>query len=737
MMSRIRGLTLLAVLAVTAIGALTAVPAAAQRVSVNDAIHRRGLLWDDVWNDGFIGNGCAWDYCTTAPLGMYPGFDGFTHPIGGESNAINTFSNANFHNFRSGVWILATDLLVPGLPPNFNPVETDYEFYASGAQGETRGVVSTRQPIVFVENYAENEGFNPLLPEEMTRATWDTNTGITVTRNSYVWSYPDYNDFIIYDYVFENTGRMVSTQGDTTLSNTDNFVQTLNEVWFAFHGAVATSTKSQINFHSDLVAIQAGAFGWQPPYHDYYQVEDNGALVFSYNYNGGAAPPPFDSFSQKDSTEWKAKFGEELHSPAAFGWAALYADPTGTAPRATPAPDEFRIDTFKGNPSAPEDLEYFDADERAPSEYYNFATTSTLREQLGNNGDRFNIYTQSFGPYRMAPGDQVRIVMAEVAGAMDYHDVIAGDPEGHFPDSTIAAIIRNTEHARNAVAWGIGATADSVALAADVPEPPPPPGADAVNASVGTESASIGVTWDQVAETTTIEDASGAVFYAGLDDLDGYRIYRSTDFQFSNDVEDPVLRGAAWDLIAEIPKSEFGQYFDAELGRYRYVDEDVNFGFRYGYYVSAYDSDPGSWTSANGTVVSDLPELESGAVRNQSRTAAVSASAGPVTSFDIYAVPNPFVYGDPQRWFGINDPYRIEFRNLPERATVRIYTISGDLVRTLPHGPDERGNLSGTAVWDQKSDSGLRVAPGLYIFHVDSRTEGLSDEFVGKIMIVR
>src|SRR5690606_393136 len=113
MMSRIRGLTLLAVLAVTAIGALTAVPAAAQRVSVNDAIHRRGLLWDDVWNDGFIGNGCAWDYCTTAPLGMYPGFDGFTHPIGGESNAINTFSNANFHNFRSGVWILATDLLVP------------------------------------------------------------------------------------------------------------------------------------------------------------------------------------------------------------------------------------------------------------------------------------------------------------------------------------------------------------------------------------------------------------------------------------------------------------------------------------------------------------------------------------------------------------------------------------------------------------------------------------------------
>src|SRR5690606_17347513 len=69
----------------------------AQRVSTNDAIHRRGQLWYDIWNDGFIGNGCAWDYCTTATLGMYPGFDGATHPIGGESNAINTFANANSH----------------------------------------------------------------------------------------------------------------------------------------------------------------------------------------------------------------------------------------------------------------------------------------------------------------------------------------------------------------------------------------------------------------------------------------------------------------------------------------------------------------------------------------------------------------------------------------------------------------------------------------------------------------
>jgi hypothetical protein len=707
----------------------------AQQVSQNDAIHRRGRIWENIWNDGFIGNGCAWDYCTTAPLGLFPGFSGFVHPFGGEGNAINTYANANFHNFRSGVWIVAKDLLTPGLPPGFNPTQTDYELYAAGAQGDTRGVTSVRDSIRFVANYAEREGFNPLLPEEMTEATWNTNVGITVTRRTYVWSYPGYQDFILYDYLFENTGLMVSEQADQVVPNTDAFQQALEEVWFAFHSGISVSTKSQINFHSNLTAVQAGAFGWQPPYHDYYHVYDDGALVFSTNYNGGQAPPPFDSFPVKENEAWKARFGNELQSPAAFGWLALYADPAD-APRSTAAPDVLRIDTFKGNPSPPQDLEFFKATEEQPIDYYDFVTTPTLRPELGNDGDRFNFFTQSYGPYTMAPGDQVRIVVAEIAGVMDYHDVIAGDPEGHFPDSTIAAILRNAEHARDAVAWGLGAMVEGIPLAADVPEPPPAPGVEAVNASQGTEKAVIGVTWDQVAETTTIDDAAG-VFYNGLDDLDGYRIYRSTDFQFANDVQDPVFRGAAWDLIADIPKEQFGQYFDAELGRYRYVDEDVDFGFRYGYYVSAYNRDPGSWTSANGTVVGDLPELASGAVPGQSRTPPVAAAAGPVASFDIYVVPNPFVFGDPDRWFGLNDPYRIEFRNLPERATIRIYTLSGDLVRTLPHGPDEVGNLSGTRVWDQKSDSGLRVAPGLYIYHVASETEGLAGNLTGKLMIIR
>ncbi len=698
--------------------------------------HRRGRIWETFYSDGLIGNAGAWDYLTSAPLGMYPGFASWTHPRGGEQNAINTFANANYHNFRSGVFILARDLDTPGQPPSFNPTPTPYEFYASGAMGATRGVANSavRNPIVLTTNYLEEEGFDPLLPEESTHVSWHTNTGITVSRRTYVWSYPGFSDFIIYDYTFKNTGEIVSMLTGETVSNVEAFQQTLNDVYFAFHSGISVDTKSQINFYTDLLCVQAGGFGWQPPYHDFYHIEQDETLFFSTNYNGGKEPPPSNCGFIKDGSSWQQRFGPELQSPAGFGWKLIYADPTDGTTRASARPDEYRIDNFKSNPTRPQDLEFFKTSDVSPQEYYTFGTTSTVREELGNRGDRFNFYTLSYGPYSLAPGDSVRIVLAEVAGVMDYHHVIAGDPEGHFPDSTIADVKRNAENARLAVEWGMGAVVDGVPLAADVPEPPPAPDTDAVNASAGTEFAAIAVTWDDIAESTVIQDASGSAFYNGIDDLDGYRIYRSRDFQYTSDTEDPVLRGAAWTLVADIPRSEFNQYWNDELGRYSFTDEDVDFGRRYGYYVAAYNDAPRTWTSANGTVVDDLPRLESG---SHNRTPPTSAAPGPVASMDVYAVPNPYVYGDEVRSWGRDNPYQIEFRNLPERASIRIYTVSGDLIRTIDHGPDARGNMYGSTAWDQKSDSGLLVAPGLYIYHVSSQTEDVPGQFSGKLMIVR
>gem|GEM_PF-577749 len=743
---RTRGWRVLAAGTLLAIATmLPAWPAAAQ--GEDHKIHQRGRIWDVVWGSGFIGDPGAWDYLSFLPKGMFPGFSGFMHPCCNEQNAIDTYANANMHNFRSGLIMAARNINIPGTPPSFAPMPMDYEYFAIGTSGE-QGTPSPYPNVQLIENYMENDGFNPLLPEEMTHTVIPTNLGVTITRRTYQWSYPGYRDFIVYDYILKNTGDIVSVQTGQVVPNTQDFQQTLNGFYVAFHSAISTDTKSTINFTGEqLTPVQAGAFGWVEPYTDYYYMSADQTLFASYDYNGGYEPPPFWGWVVKPNQAWRQRFGPELMSPAAFGWLLLDAPALGGGMRSTPRPDVLRIDTHKGGQLNGQDLdlEFFDAGSRSAQEFYTFITSPDLQPQLGNNGNRFNIYTFSYGPYQLQPGDSLRFVLAEIAGVLDFEAVNTGDPEGLFPQASIADLEAKAQLARQAVAWGMGATVNGIPIAADAPEPPPAPDVDAANASQGTEMAAIAVTWGTIAEEASITDGSGSIFYDGLSDLDGYRVYRSTDFQYVSENEDPVLRGAEWDLLVDIPKDQFSQYFDTELGRYRYVDEDVEFGRRYSYYVSAYDSDPGPWTSANGTVVTDLPELASADVdwyapgddTRFNRTPPTSAAAGPVSSLDIYVVPNPYVYNDAQRSFGINDPFRMEFRNLPERATIRIYTISGDLIRTIQHGPDARGNLSGTAVWDQKSDSGLLAAPGLYIYRVESEAEGLSGGFTGKLMIIR
>ena len=84
----------------------------------------------------------------------------------------------------------------------------------------------------------------------------------------------------------------------------------------------------------------------------------------------------------------------------------------------------------------------------------------------------------------------------------------------------------------------------------------------------------------------------------------------------------------------------------------------------------------------------------------------------------IRVVPNPFIAANEiTRGEGRQ---RIQFTNLPPQATIRIYTISGNLVRILEHGDG-----SGTEEWDVRTRFDLLVASGNYYYHVttpDGRT---------------
>ncbi len=98
-----------------------------------------------------------------------------------------------------------------------------------------------------------------------------------------------------------------------------------------------------------------------------------------------------------------------------------------------------------------------------------------------------------------------------------------------------------------------------------------------------------------------------------------------------------------------------------------------------------------------------------------------------------YVVPNPYVASasfEPER-FAVSGRgvRRLEFRAIPALATIRIYTVRGELVETLDHD----GSTTGVVEWNLRSKDNLEIAPGLYIFHVDSDV----GEHVGKFAVIK
>jgi hypothetical protein len=101
----------------------------------------------------------------------------------------------------------------------------------------------------------------------------------------------------------------------------------------------------------------------------------------------------------------------------------------------------------------------------------------------------------------------------------------------------------------------------------------------------------------------------------------------------------------------------------------------------------------------------------------------------------VTVVPNP--YRGRADWDLVpseRDPTgtRIAFRDLPqERSTIRIYTLSGDLVKEAEN--DGSGG-EGTYFWDMITRNGQNVVSGIYLYSVE--TEG-GETCRGRFVIIR
>lgn len=102
---------------------------------------------------------------------------------------------------------------------------------------------------------------------------------------------------------------------------------------------------------------------------------------------------------------------------------------------------------------------------------------------------------------------------------------------------------------------------------------------------------------------------------------------------------------------------------------------------------------------------------------------------------NIRVVPNPYIAAvswEPENPFSTGrGPRSIHFNHLPQKCTIRIFNVGGELVDTIEHD-SQVGD--GTAEWDLLSRDNLSVSYGVYVFHVDAPGVG---EYIGKFAVIK
>jgi flagellar hook assembly protein FlgD len=104
---------------------------------------------------------------------------------------------------------------------------------------------------------------------------------------------------------------------------------------------------------------------------------------------------------------------------------------------------------------------------------------------------------------------------------------------------------------------------------------------------------------------------------------------------------------------------------------------------------------------------------------------------------DSYVFPNPWRPHGPKAGDGAGqsgtEAGGMTFTNLPSECTIKIYSLSGGLVRQIRHSDIGSQAGQGQEIWDGKTAHGDTAASGVYFWRVESSVDGKN----GKLMIIR
>jgi hypothetical protein len=328
----------------------------------------------------------------------------------------------------------------------------------------------------------------------------------------------------------------------------------------------------------------------------------------------------------------------------------------------------------------------------------------------------------SAGPFaRIPPGSTLAFQVAFVMGDMvEITDPLTGLPR-RIPDFTNPIQAQRvydgfTDEGRGEVVhWATSS-------------PPPPP-----NIVVLPGDRNVAVEWDDFPEN--VPDPLTRVL-----DFAGYQVWKAEGWRRESNIPSDDM----WRLIADFDSTELSDVDTGltGIGKYRFVDTRVQNGFFYWYAVTAYDKgtfrmDISGSPPETTFTRTDAPKFGK---FTQNMTRVMPRTTPAQTLDDVYVVPNP--YREEAAWDLAETNFeptgrRIKFFNLPERATIRIFTLAGDHVATIDHdnNAQDGDEPPGQTSWNLVSKNNQDTVSGIYLYHVTSGMDG--SETVGKFVVIR
>ncbi|MFA7229407.1 MAG: T9SS type A sorting domain-containing protein [Melioribacteraceae bacterium] len=743
----------------------------------------RGMIWQTMYNSGMISQ--VWNLDirkTNLPFMQWPARSAFTY---------NSIEYSGMQNSVGGAIYLSAN--VPGLwgvLPNTNRMAS-----FAGGVGKSSNVVAPwghwtypikGQSIERVENYpvledgSLNPNFDPNEAELKVTTKWamsDQNAnmglGVTVTRVSRQWSYPDYDDMIIHEYTFENTGDI---NGDGVSEVQRTLVDVLAQ--FVYGMSPSMYGSQRYNSYEWVIREDQTAF-WDPSYWMQYNqvLAVRGDTLLAGRPE--TDPANFKLYAQT------GLYGGGLMSPAAAGFAMLYYDTDHLEIIDYNNPDRnesFQVVNLKliknvdstgnsinlrlnGKPKQPwgsyqgKDPAFLDKiwdkihrlDERMGEMYplpENNITGLWVPDPIWigrlnpisqGGGDKDNDHpfrSLQFGPYKLEYGQKIKFAVAEVVGygASRNHNVVGGRISGR----SLQPIKGTDWHKRIRVSRN-GITSETMDYLNDYGYP------DYVNSNV-----------------RTVQDVAHKAFEAYA----GKNIPLPETWTVGNPQCWPENNPAngVYNMPIPIPAPKLDitstSTGDMRLNWGKQVEEFERLyparvsGKLVKFNIYRADFEMGPWKlmgSVNKNSLNDdgLYEFldidktfkieeskfysvtsvdEHGNESGKTNFTKVKKIIGAVDKLGkVYVVPNPFVLNS--GYMGNNAERMLGFYGLPKKCTIYIFSFSGQRVMTIEHNAPVYSNN-----WRQVTINHQDLASGMYFFVVTT-PEG--DKSTGKFVVIK